>query len=291
MTVNNAISLVKDGDVVGIGGFVTSNKPMALIRALIRAGRRGLTIVASPASVDVDLLIANGAVQKLICSYVGAEAVSSILPFHSKLADKEYICEDIDLGSMIYRLKAHILRLPFFPARGPVGTSFPDLNKSLRWVADPFGGPPVIAVPPLKLDVALIHAGQSDKYGNVQHQGVVFVDRLLAQAADRVVVEVERLVANEEIHRNPLATSLPPGLDTTVVVTPYGAHPCACQNYYRMDTIHLEQYVIAAKAQFAGDPTHFLDYCRKYVHDPQSHADYLETVGWDRILRLGLEEG
>lgn len=286
-----AVSLIKDGDVIGIGGFATTGKPMALIRELARSGKRNLTVVASPASIDVDLLISCGMVNKLICAYVGAEAMSPLLPFHSNLVGKSYIIEEVDLGSLIYMLKARIMRLPFLISRGPVGTSLPQLNNNYRWIEDPFGGPPVIAVPPIKIDVALLHAAQADRYGNVQHQGAVFLDPLIARAAEKVIVQVEKLVSNEEIKHSPSETSLPAGLVNAVSVTPYGAHPCASQNYYCADEMHFKEYVRAGKSYFNGEKDQFNKYLQKYVSGASGHEGYMEAVGFKRVMSLGLEEG
>lgn len=288
---NEAVSLIKDGDVIGIGGFATTGKPMALIRELIRAGKRNLTVVASPSSIDVDLLIGSGMVDKLICAYVGAEAMSPLLPFHSQLAGKSFIMEEVDLGSLIYMLKARIMRLPFLISLGPVGTSLPSLNPNYRLIEDPFGGPPVIAVPALKIDVALLHAAQADKYGNVQHKGAVFVDPLIARAADKVIVQVEKLVSNEEIRHSPAETSLPAGLVNAVSVAPYGAHPCASQNYYGVDEMHFKEYVRSGKGYFKGEKDEFNNYLQKYVTGVSDHAGYMDAVGFTRVMSLGLEEG
>ena len=38
---------VRDGDAVAIGGFVTANHPMPLVRELIRQGRKDLTLIGS----------------------------------------------------------------------------------------------------------------------------------------------------------------------------------------------------------------------------------------------------
>ncbi len=286
-----AVSLIKDGDVIGIGGFATTGKPMALIRELVRSGKRNLTVVSSPASIDVDLLISCGMVDKLVCAYVGAEAMSPLLPFHSNLAGKSFAVEEVDLGSLVYMLKARIMRLPFLISLGPVGTSLPQLNPNYRYIENPFGGPPVIAVAAIKIDVALLHAAQADRYGNVQHKGAVFLDPLIARAADKVIVQVEKLVSNEEIKHSPAETSLPAGLVNAVSVTPYGAHPCASQNYHCADETHFKEYVMAGKSHFKGEGDEFKKYLQKYVYGVSDHAGYMDAVGFKRVMSLGLEEG
>ena len=291
LSLEEAVSSISDGAVIGIGGFITTNKPMALIRALARARKKNLNLVAGPASLDVEFLIALGAVEQLKSPYVGAEAIAPILPFHSKKAGKDFKIEEIDVGTLVLMLKADIFNLPFIPVRGPVGTSLPDLNSSFRWVEDPFGGPKLVAAPPIHLDLTLLHAAQADKYGNVQHLGAVYFDPILAQASDKVIVQVERLVSNEEIRKSPSETTIPCEFVDGIVVAPYGAHPCASQNYYSRDAEFIKKYAEAGKSFFKGDAHLFENYLENYILGPSDHFEYLERVGVKRILSLGLEEG
>jgi len=286
---DEALSLVSDGDVIGIGGFITSNKPCALLRGLMRARRKNLTIVAGPSSLEVDLMIALGMVERTVTPYVGAEALAPIAPFFGKWAGRRFAVDEVDNGTVIAMLRAQMQRLPFMPT-SVAGTSIPELNRHVKMIEDPFGGPPVAVVAPIKLDVALLHAGQADSFGNVQHQGAHFIDHLLAQAADRVIVQVERLVSNAAIRKAPLETSLHSAFVDAVVELPYGAHPMASQNHYGIDARHLEEYVRAAKSYLQGDEDLFAQYLARYVDGPSTHAEYLEAVGMERLRSLRLEE-
>lgn len=289
-SMNEALAMINNGDTIGIGGFVTTNKPWALLRTLMRARKKDLTVVASPSGLEIDLMVAMGLIKTLMTPYVGAEAIAPLGPIYSKQAGKTFTIEEVDVMTLTTMLRARIQALPFIPAWGPVGTSLMELNSKLRWVEDPFGGPPLAAVPPVKIDVAIIHASQADKYGNVQHLGPCFLDDLVAQAADKVIVQVEKIVSNEEIRRNPLATTIPCRQVAAVVQAPFGAHPSASQNYYRLDDVHYREYLKAAKAFVGGDETLLKDYIARYVDQPEDLAGYLEVVGMAKILNLGLEE-
>lgn len=282
-----AAAMVKDGDKVGIGGFVTTNKPMALLREIMRLRRRDLTIIAPPSSMEVDMLLGLGLVEKLITPYLGAEAIAPLGPFHSGWAGKRFAVQETDLGTLVAGLRAHAMALPFIPTRGVVGTSIPSLNPTLRYVEDPFGGPPLFAVPPLEMDVILLHASQADCYGNVQHLGATFVDQLLAQAGKKVIVQVEKIVSSEEIRRHSENTSLTCEFVDAVVLAPYGAHPMASQNHYRVDAEFLKEYVRVAKACVKGQPGLFEDFVTKYLDNPGGHTDYLSIVGLERLFSLG----
>lgn len=289
ISLEEAAAAVPDGAVIGIGGFVTTNKPMALLRRLMRERRRDLTVVAAPSGLEVDMMIALGMVDKLITPYVGAEALSPVGPFHSKWAGRTFRVEEVDLGTLVTRLRAKFQGVPFLPVMGAVGTSLPELNPNLKWLADPFGGPPVVVAAPVEIDVAVIHASQADRYGNVQHQGAVFVDNLIAQAAGKVIVQVERLVSNEEIRRAPTDTTLPCEFVDAVVLAPYGAHPSASQNYYKLDETLLKEYLRAGRSFLQGESGQLEEFWQKYVDRPATHCDYLAAVGLARLFGLGLE--
>lgn len=288
-SLSEAAAMVKDGDRIGIGGFVTTNKPMALLRELMRLRRRDLTIIAPPSSLEVDMLIGLDLVKKLITPYLGAEAIAPLGPFHSGWAGKKFTIEETDLGTLVAGLRAHALALPFMPSRGPLGTSLSQLNPSLRYVEDPFGGPPLVAIPPLEMDVVLIHASQADEYGNVQHLGAPFLDPLLVQAGKKVIVQAEKIVSPEVIRGQPEKTTIISQYVDAVVHVPYGAHPMASQNYYRVDDKFLQYYVGTAKACVKGNTASFNEFVADYIDGPADPVAYSEKVGLSRLAVL--EEG
>ena len=143
----------------------------------------------------------------------------------------------------------------------------------------------MLAIPAITPEIALVYAAQSDAYGNVQHVSTGFGDRAMWRAADKTIAQVERIVPNEEIRKNPLATSLV-GVDA-VVRAPYGSHPFAGPGYYIEDGDHIREYVAAGNAYAKkGDRKPFEQYLKKYILDPATHEDYLEVVGIKRLLKL-----
>lgn len=287
-TVEDAATLVHDGDTIGIGGFVTTNKPCAFIRELAKQRRRDLTIVAAPSSVEVDLLIGLGLVKELITPYVGAEALAPVTPFFGAWAGRRFKVQETDNATLIAMLKAQIQRVPFLPLQ-VIGTSICDYNEYVSVIADPFGGPPVAVARPIEIDVALIHAMRADKYGNVQHRGAHWIDHLIAMAARKVVVQVERIVSNETIRSTAVDTTLPCEFVDAVAEAPHGAHPTASQNFYRLDTEFIKVYVSASRAYLAGEPDFYEKMIRRFVDEPWTHAEYCEAIGMQRLFGLSLE--
>src|ERR1700677_238603 len=75
----SVVDAIQDGMTVAIGGFINSGHPMAIIRELVRAGRRDLTVVgAASAGLEVDMLIAAGCVATVMTPYVGGEGIAAV---------------------------------------------------------------------------------------------------------------------------------------------------------------------------------------------------------------------
>jgi glutaconate CoA-transferase subunit A len=286
-TETEALAALADGMTIVIGGFANSGHPMSLIREVIRSGRKGLTIMgAATSSLEVDMLIAAGIVAKVISPYVGGETIVGIGPVFQRAAQRgEVDVWEIDEAMYYCALNAAAQQLPFLPWRGLVGTSFPEVNPDLKVFDDPIRGEPLIAVPAIAPDFALIHASAADMYGNVQHIGSGFGDRAMARAADRTVVSVENVISNEELRRFPERTSIP--LADAIVRAPFGAHPFSSVGHYLEDIPFLKDYVAAATAFAREDDRTKLDqWLSAYVYDPSDHLDYLERLGPRRLFSL-----
>lgn len=277
---------LRSGMCVALGGLATSSHAMIAVRHIVRRGLRDLTVVGSAVGgLDVDLLIGAGCVTRVICPYVGAEALAPIGPFFRAAAERgEIDVWECDEGQYYAGLQAAGMMLPFLPCRGGVGTSFPEVNPDLKTFADPVRGQTLLAVPAIEPDVALLHAATADAYGNVQFTGTGYADRLLWRAANKTLVQVERLVSNEEIRRAPERTAL---LADGILRAPFGAHPFSSPGFYLEDRAHIAELVDAGRARARGaDRGPFEAYLDRYVRAPETHVDYLEQVGLRRLLSL-----
>src|SRR6266542_6855707 len=87
MTLSEAAAQVGDGDTEALGGALSYREPMALVRELIRQGRRGLHVVGSAHGIDVDLLVAAGAIAVCEESYVGFEQDLGLAPAYRRAAE------------------------------------------------------------------------------------------------------------------------------------------------------------------------------------------------------------
>jgi glutaconate CoA-transferase subunit A len=276
----DAVDGIGDGATVGIGGAVTAGHPMALVRALARRGVKDLTVVAPVAGIEIDILIAAGCVTRVVGSYVGAEKVAAVGPvFRRAVQDGTVEVVDLDEAHCVAGLRAAGQGLPFLPWRGGVGTAYPQLNPSLVEFDDPIQGQRLLAVPALELDVALLYSEVADAYGNAQPVGTAHMDALLGAAAERVVLQVDRVVSTDEIRRRPEATLF--WRETAVVRAPFGTHPYS-NTWLTADEDHLRTFIAAGRA--GGEE---LDaYLSLHVTEPADHEAYLEAVGIRRISSL-----
>lgn len=282
-----AVADLHDGMTVAIGGFINAAHPMALVRQLIRSGVADLTLVGAASSgLEVDMMIASGCVRKLVSPYVGAEGLAPIGPAFRRAAQEgEIELFELDEAHFYAGLRASAQRLPFAPWRAGLGTSYLDVNPELRTFRDPIADQLLVAVPAIEIDVAFLQAAISDPFGNVQHQGTGYGDRAIHAAADRTVVQVEQIVANERIRQNPAATSIAGA--NAVVRAPYGAHPFASPGYYPLDAIHISEYVAAATDWLkTGSRSQLDEYLDRYLREPDDQAAYLERVGLRQVLSL-----
>lgn len=283
-----AVDRIRSGMTIAIGGFINTGHPMALVRQIIRRKIDGLTVVGAASSgLEVDMLIAAGCVRKLISPYVGAEGLASIGPAFRRSAQAgELEMWELDEAHFYAGLRASAQRLPFNPWRAGIGTSYPELNPALREFRDPVNDELLIAVPAIEIDVALLHAAVSDRFGNVQHSGTGYGDRAIHAASDATIVQVEQIVPTQRIRANPQATSVPGA--SAVVHVPYGAHPFGSDGFYRPDNVLVSEYAAAAGDWLKTGSREQLDaFFARYVHGPADHAAYLEEVGMRRLLSLG----
>jgi glutaconate CoA-transferase subunit A len=278
---DTAAAWIRDGMTVAFG----EPAPMATIRQLIRCGVRDLTVIA--AGLSLDLLIAGGCVRKVMSYYAGGGFGVPVAPSFRRAAEEGKIeiweCEE---GILTAGLQAAAQGLPFLPWRAGVGTSLPEVNTDLRVIEDPIEGQTLLAVPAIRPDVAVIHAAASDAYGNVQHLGGPgWIDLFLCRAATRTLVQVEKVISNEEVRANPWATTLADA--DAIVRMPFGAHPFYSRGYYVQDSSFLKKYVIAATAAAQMDePGPLEEFLKFYCHEPETHGDYLERVGIKTLLAL-----
>ena len=192
-------SLVSDGDSVALEGF-THLIPFAAGHEMLRQGRRELELIRMTPDLLYDQMIGMGAARKLVFSYGGNPGVGSLHRFRDAIEHdwpQPIEIEEHSHAGMANRYVAGAAELPFAVMRGYVGT---DLVAHTRVapITCPFTGEQLAAVPALRPDVAIVHAQEADRDGNVQLWGIPGVQKEAVLAAQRSLVTVERIVERLE---------------------------------------------------------------------------------------------
>ncbi len=271
---------VQSGMTIAIG----EPAPMGLLRWVVRNKVTDLTVIGS--GLALDYLVAAGCVRKVITYYAGSPDIAVMPAFRSEVENGTLEVWECEEGILTSGLEAAGKGLPFMPWRGGVGTSLPDINTDLKVMCDPIGGEVLIAVPSINIDITLLHASISDSYGNVQHcRGTGWLDLFLYRAAERVIVQVEKIVSNEEIRSKPWETTISNA--DGVVLLPYGAHPFYSRGYYVQDQEHILNYLDAIKVAYTkSNRNEKDDYFEKYCNRFHSHAEYLDALGAGHLISL-----
>ena len=210
MSLEEAAALVPDGASVGIGGSTLSRTPLAMIWALIRAGRRDLVCARSISSSEGELLFASGTSRHLITSWFSLGivwGVSRIMRGYTESNRARF--EEWSHLAMGLRFRAGAMGVPFLPMRSMLGSDVIAQLPDSKTIDCPFTGEKLALVPALNPDFALIHVQRCDAYGNAQIDGLPFMDLDLALAANRVILTTERIVSNDQIRRHPDHTKIP----------------------------------------------------------------------------------
>jgi glutaconate CoA-transferase subunit A len=253
MTIDEVVASLEDGMTIGIGGWGPRRKPMALVRAILRSDLKDLTIV-SWGGADVGLLARAGKIRRLVYAFVSLDSIP-LEPNFQRARQNATIPEVVELDEGMFQtgLKAAAERLPFLPMRAGLGSDVLVNNPWIKTVTSPYddgaGPEELVAVPALKLDVALVHLNRADVHGNATYLGPdPYFDDLFAMAADRTYLSVEQVVdtAGLTVDTPVQRVLLNRMMVTGVVETPNGAHFTNCVPDYERDERFQKAYAAAA---------------------------------------------
>ena len=261
--ISAAVSQIKSGMTVGIGGWGPRRKPMALIRELLRSDVTDLTIVAY-GGADVGMLCAAGKVKKLIFAFVSLDFIPLEPYFRQARQKAEIDVMEIDEGLMVLGLRAAAMGAPFIPTEVGLGTDVVTRNShDIKLIDSPYDDREWLAMPALKLDVSLIHVDRADQRGVCQIKGPDhYMDDLFARAATTTIVSCDELVDTEYFHRNAEESRYvfwERSATNHVVHSEFGAHPSSCNPRYGIDVSHFKEYAASVKEE-DGWQRYFDDY-------------------------------
>lgn len=262
-TLDEIVGELRDGMTIGIGGWGSRRKPMAAVRAIGRSGVRDLTVV-SYGGPDVGLLCAAGAVRKVVFGFVTLDSIALEPHFRRARETGAIAAAEYDEGMIYWGLLAAANRLPFLPIRAGLGSDVMRVDPDLRTVRSPYGDEELVAMPAIRLDVAIVHLNRADARGNAQFLGPdLYFDDLYLQAAERRFVTCERIVDTEDLLKEGSLHTLRVNraMVDRVVETPGGAHFTSCVPDYDRDEAFQREYAEAARdpAAWKGFRTRYLE--------------------------------
>lgn len=249
MTPDAIVGRLRSGMTLGIGGWGSRRKPMALVRALLRSDVTDLTVV-SYGGPDVGLLAAAGRIRKLVTAFTTLDSIPLEPHFRAARERGAFELVELDEAMMMQGLTAGAQRLPFLPIRAGLGSDVLRVNPQLCTVTSPYeDAEELVAVPALRMDAALVHLNRADRLGNAQYLGPdPYFDDLFCEAADTAYVSCERIVESSELTERaaPQTMLVSRHAVTGVTETPKGAHFTSCAPDYERDELFQKAYVTAA---------------------------------------------
>ncbi len=255
MTAEAVASTLRSGMTLGIGGWGSRRKPMALVDAVLKTDVRDLTVV-SYGGPDVGELCRAGRIRKLVFGFVSLDSIPLEPYFRKARQNGELEVLEIDEGMLWLGLQAAGWRLPFLPTRAGLGSGVTANAPELRTVTSPYPAgtdtpaEELLAMPALPLDVAFVHANVADTAGNAAFTGPdPYFDDLFAMAAQRTYVSAESVVGHgallDNCHRR--EATIHRMMVAGVVHAPGGAGFTECLPDYPRDEAAQRAYVAASK--------------------------------------------
>jgi len=263
---DEALSGIADGCMLVVPREV-SGVPMHATRALIRRGVKRLHLVALPtSSLQADLLIGARCVATLETSAVSLGEFGPAPRFTAAITSGTIKMKDATCPALHAGLQAAEKGVPFMPLRGLIGSDVLKYRDDWKVIDSPFGNSdPIVLLPAIKPDVALIHAAMADRFGNV------WIGRqrelaTMAHAADKTIATVEKIHDGNLLDDPMLAAGTLPGFYIeSIAVAERGAWPLGLPDYYGADAEHLAEYTRMAATE-AG----FAEYLERYVYDKRA---------------------
>ena len=237
MTMQEAVArFIPDGASVCMGTALEAAIPFAAGHELIRQRRRDLTLIGPISDMLFDQLVGAGCVRRIIAAWVGN--VSAGLGHNYRRAVEKGVPAPIEVEdhsnlTLAFALQAGALGVPYLPTRSLLGSGLAESNPTFKAGTDPWSGAPLLLVPALVPDVAVLHVQRADEDGRAHFWGTLGVTRPAALAARRVIIIAEEIRPRNRILSDPGLVLTPETKVAAVVHEPFGAYPSPVQGCYR----------------------------------------------------------
>ncbi len=270
---------VKDGCSVVLGAGLEACIPFAASHEIIRLRRRDLNIIAPISDMSTDLLIGAGCVAEITGAWVGnvsgglahnyRRALEKGVPHLHKVRDHS----NFSLGMA---LMAGAYGLPYVPIRTLLGSDILRSNPAFRVAEDPFHcySGPLVQVPPLNPDVAVLSVQRADLMGNCHFWGNLGVIQEAALASRKVVAIADEIVPPEIIASDPNRVLFPGYRVHAVCHVPASTHPSPMTGKWKRDNAFFNEY-----HRISRERKGFLQWLDEWVLDVPDHEAYCVKLG------------
>lgn len=291
-------TFIKDGINLGIGGFVNTRVPVAIIHEIIRHGAKDLTLSFQSNSICAELLAGamildpdHLSIKRIEMAWYGYEVIG-IAPLFRYLTSNGMIeLDDYTNYGMSARFKAGAMGIPFIPTRDHGGSDMEILNRG-KMIECPFSKENVYLVPACHPDVGIVHVPMADMYGNSRIFGALCTCPEIAQAATYSIVTAEQVIPNESIRNYPNLTEIPYPVVDAVVEQPFGATPGACYGYYWFDMPHFFEFrSICDEFRKTGNKEKLKAYYDKYIFGVENFDGFLAQKPYKTLKDLRTQDG
>ncbi|HEL0003249.1 TPA: CoA transferase subunit A [Streptococcus equi subsp. zooepidemicus] len=201
ISMEEAVNLIKDGDTIMVGGFMTNGSPERLIDALVAKGVKHLTLICNDAGFPdkgVGKMVAQHQFQKIIASHIGLNKEAG-----RQMTAGETVIDLVPQGTLAERIRAGAYGLGGFLTPTGIGTLVEEGKQKLQ-----VNDKDYLLELPLKADVALIFADKADELGNLCYKGSENnFNQVMAANAEITIVEARDIVSVGAIE--PIAVQTP----------------------------------------------------------------------------------
>ncbi len=293
-TLKQAVDVfIRDGINIGIGGFVNTRVPVAIVHEIIRHGARDLTLSFQSNSICAELLAGamvldpdRISINRVELAWWGYEVIG-IAPLLRHLTSKGMIrLDDYTNYGMSARFKAAAMGIPFIPTRDHGGSDMELVNRGTMGQC-PFSGKNIYMVPACHPDVAIVHVTAADMYGNCRIFGAHCTCPEITMAAVRSIVTTEKIIPNENIRTYPNLTEIPYAAVDALVEQPYGAYPGASYGSYWFDMEHILKFrSICDEFRKTGKKDALKKYYDEYIFGCETYDDFLDKISYKKLRQL-----
>jgi acetate CoA/acetoacetate CoA-transferase alpha subunit len=200
ISIKEAVSKIKDGDTIMVGGFLAVGTPERLIDALVESGVKDLTLICNDTGfVDkgVGKMVVAKQFKKIIASHIGTNKETG-----RQMNARETEVVLVPQGTLAEQVRAGGFGLGGVLTKTGIGTLVESGKQKV--VVD---GEEYLLEKPLKADVAIIYGTKVDKNGNISYNGATLnFNNIMAATAKITIVEAEEIVELGELDPNSVST-------------------------------------------------------------------------------------